>query len=152
LSKGIGLIVIDVVTSRKGNLHNELVDLMDLEASWHMPAEQTTYTIAYRPVREGGIDRIETWPIPLAVGEGLPTMPLSLEAELCVPVDLEAVYTEACQRRRLDEALGINSHLFNFLLLSLIQPVCFPGEDGFHQIAGIDRAGRQRPGELLRCG
>jgi hypothetical protein len=36
----------------------------------------------------------------------LSTVPLSLEAELCVPVDLDASYRDACQRRRVDEVLG----------------------------------------------
>jgi hypothetical protein len=40
------------------------------------------------------------------VGETLPTLPLAVAADLCLPVDLEAAYTEACQRRRFEEALG----------------------------------------------
>jgi hypothetical protein len=109
LSKGIGLIVIDVVTSRKGNLHNEMVDLMDLDNEWHMPSEPNLYCVGYRPLHEQGTDRIETWPMALSIGQLLPTMPLSLGAELCVAVDLEAAYAEACQRRRVEEALA-NSH------------------------------------------
>jgi hypothetical protein len=42
---------------------------------------------------------------PLAVGQALPTVPSSLEAELCVAVDLEAAYLDACRRRRLDEVV-----------------------------------------------
>ena len=48
-----------------------------------------------------GAGQIEVWPEPLAVGQPLPTLPLSLNAELCVPIDLEATYTTACGRRRL---------------------------------------------------
>jgi hypothetical protein len=43
--------------------------------------------------------------MPLQVGQPLPIVPLSLEAEHCLPVDLEVAYTVACQRRRLDEVL-----------------------------------------------
>lgn len=103
LSKGIGLIVLDVVTSRTGNLHNELIDLVGWEPSLKMAAEQSLYGVAYRPLREQGTGRIATWPMVLEIGEPLPTMPLSLHAELCLAVDLEASYQEACQRRRLDE-------------------------------------------------
>jgi hypothetical protein len=106
LSRGIGLIVVDVVTSRQGNLHNVLVDLLGLDAAFQMPTDHSLYSVAYRPIRDGGSERIETWPIALSVGQPLPTLPLSLEAEHCVAVDLEAAYTEACQRRRLDEVLG----------------------------------------------
>ncbi len=105
LSRGVGLVVLDVVTNRQGNLHNELIDMLGLGAAFWLPAEQSLYTVAYRPLNEAGQGRIETWPTALAVGQPLPTVPLSLEAEHCLAVDLEAAYGEACQRRRLDEAL-----------------------------------------------
>jgi hypothetical protein len=106
LSRGIGLIIVDVVTSRHGNLHNEMIDLVGLESAYRMPSEQSLYSVAYRPLRVGGSDRIETWPVELTIGQALPTMPLSLEVELCLAVDLEAAYVEACHRRRLSEALA----------------------------------------------
>lgn len=105
LSRGIGLIVVDAVTNRQGNLHNELIDLLGLDAAFRLAAELALYTVSYRPLSEAGRGRIETWPTALAVGQPLPTMPLSLEAEHCLAVDLEAPYSEACQRRKLDEAL-----------------------------------------------
>jgi hypothetical protein len=106
LSRGIGLIVVDVVTSRQGNLHNELIELLGLDAGFRITAEGDLYSVAYRPLLEAGTGRIETWPKALTVGEPLPTLPLSLEAERCVPVDLEIAYLEACRRRRLDEVSG----------------------------------------------
>ncbi len=41
------------------------------------------------------------WPASLAVGQNLPLLPLALNAEICLPLDLEASYSTACQRRRL---------------------------------------------------
>lgn len=105
LSRGIGLIIIDIVTSRQSNLHNELIELLGLEARFQMPAQQSLYSVAYRPLRIDGVDQIQSWPCAVAVGESLPTLPLSLEAEFCVAVDLEAAYVEACRRRRIEEAL-----------------------------------------------
>jgi hypothetical protein len=109
LSRGVGLIVVDVVTSRRGNLHEELMDLLVVDASFRMPVPAAICCVAYRPLTEAGIGRIETWPVPLAVGQSLPTQPLSLGAEHCVAVDLEEAYALACQRRRVDEALGNGS-------------------------------------------
>ena len=106
LSRGIGLIMVDVVTSRQGNLHNDLIDLLGLEAAFQMAPEQSLYSVAYRPLHVGGDERIETWPTVLSVGQALPTMPLSLAADYCVAVDLEAAYAEARRHRRVDEALG----------------------------------------------
>jgi hypothetical protein len=97
LSQGIALIVVDVVTSRQANLHAEILALLgrtEKDAS-------DLYAVAYRPIVRGKRDLIDIWPEPLAVGGELPMLPLALNAELCVPVDLEATYTVACNRRRL---------------------------------------------------
>ncbi len=106
LSRGVGLVVLDVVTSRQGNLHNELADLLARDAAFRMPATSSLYTVAYRPLRIGEEEKIEAWPTGLAVGQPLPVVPLSLGAEWCVPVDLEAAYRETCRRRRVDEVVA----------------------------------------------
>ena len=59
------------------------------------------YAVAYRPVRTAESGRIEVWPSELAVGRALPVFPLGLDKGLCVPVDIEAAYVEACQRSRI---------------------------------------------------
>jgi hypothetical protein len=105
LSRGVGLVILDVVTSRQGNVHNELADLLALDAAFRMPAVQSLYTVAYRPLRVGDAEKIEVWPTLLVVGQPLPRVPLSLGAEWCVPVELEESYREACRRRRLDEVV-----------------------------------------------
>ncbi|HEY7314656.1 MAG TPA: DUF4058 family protein [Gemmataceae bacterium] len=106
LSRGVGLVILDVVTSRQGNLHNELADLLALDAAFRMPAAQSLYAVAYRPLRTADTEKIETWPTQLAIGQPLPTVPLSLGAEWCVPVELEESYREACRRRRVDEVVA----------------------------------------------
>lgn len=105
LARGVGLVVIDTVTSRRANLHNELVQLLELDASARMQDTESIYAVAYRPLRRQDADVIDTWPMPLAVGQPLPTVPLSLAADFCVAVDLEEAYRDACRRRRVDEAL-----------------------------------------------
>lgn len=106
LSRGIGLVFVDVVTSRQGNLHNELVDLLMLDTALRMTDGSSLYTVAYRPLRAAAEEKIEAWPTKLAIGQPLPSVPLSLGAEWCVPVDLEASYREACRRRRVDDVVG----------------------------------------------
>lgn len=106
LARGVGLVIVDVVTVRLANLHNDLMALLGLEERFRMATEQTLYAVAYRPVRRGEEDQVDAWPMPLQLGRPLPTVPLSLAADLCVPVNLETSYRDACQRRRLDEVLG----------------------------------------------
>jgi len=99
--QGVGLLVVDVVTSRGGNLHNELVQLLDQPAEFQQPASAALYATAYRPVRRSERDWIEVWPAELKIGKALPELPLWIGPDLVVPVNLESTYAAACQRRRL---------------------------------------------------
>ena len=100
LQQGVGLIVIDIVTERRANLHNELVDLMALGAQFHV-ANEGLYAIAYRPIRRTDVERIDVWTAELFLGGTLPLLPLALNRGICVPLDLERTYTDACRRSRL---------------------------------------------------
>jgi hypothetical protein len=101
LAQGVSLIVMDVVTNRHDNLHNEIMRLMEADDDLAFPNEVSLYATAYRPARRGELEQIDLWMRPLALGEPLPTLPLRLTGELFVPVDFEAAYLEACRRRRL---------------------------------------------------
>ncbi len=100
LQQGIGVVVIDIVTSRRVNLHNELVKLLDVGERFRMP-NKATYVVSYRPIRRRKAERISAWTNPLKVGDALPTMPLSVGQRLLLPLDLNASYTEACERKRI---------------------------------------------------
>ena len=101
LSRGIGLVVVDIVTSRLANLHNDVIALLGHAAPFLMEPAGATYAVAYRPSRQPGGDQIEIWPVPLAVGQPLPVLPLALRNAGTVPLDLEGTYSEARRRSRL---------------------------------------------------
>lgn len=101
LYQGISLIIIDIVTHRRANLHNEVLRVMEASEGLHLPPEVSLYAVAYQPLRRDGKDEIHSWRSPLALGQPLPTLPLGLRADLVVPVDFEATYAEACRRKRL---------------------------------------------------
>jgi hypothetical protein len=100
LYQGISVIIVDIVTNRRANLHNEILRVMASADGPQMPAESTLYAVAYRPLRRKA-DEIDIWRTPLALGGTLPTLPLGLRADLAIPVDFEATYVEACTRKRL---------------------------------------------------
>jgi len=100
LYQGIGLIVIDIVTDRHANHHNETMQLMQAGLPTHITAE-AQYAVAYRPIRRQGRDEVDLWRSTFTVGQGLPVLPLVVAADLILPVDLEATYMDACSRRRL---------------------------------------------------
>ncbi len=57
--------------------------------------------VAHQPVQSGIESTVQVWFEPLTLGTSLPTMPLAMRGLGLVPVELEATYTEACQRSRL---------------------------------------------------
>jgi hypothetical protein len=101
LQQGIGLVIVDIVSSRLQNLHDELIHLMDQPEGYEMPGAPALYAVAYRPSRRETGDHIEMWPIPVAIDRPLPVMPLALRGVATVPVDLEATYTMTCQDSRM---------------------------------------------------
>jgi hypothetical protein len=103
LAKGIGLVVIDIVTGRLANLHNWMVKLAKHDAKFEMPGNPPIYTSAYRPVHRNKEDAIDLWMWPLVVGSVLPIVPLALKEFGTVPLNLEATYRESCERSRIPE-------------------------------------------------
>lgn len=101
LQRGIGLVVIDVITGRWFNLHNELTRLLGLDAAFAMADDALLYAVAYRPVRRGEEDQIDTWPEVLKLGTALPVVPLWLRGSSVVPLSLNAAYEDACHRSRI---------------------------------------------------
>src|SRR5438105_12257152 len=49
LQRGIGLIVVDIVTSRRANLHDELIALMGQVETFAVANPTSLYATAYRP-------------------------------------------------------------------------------------------------------
>jgi hypothetical protein len=101
LCQGAGLVVVDIVTTRLANLHNEMMRVLEKPQTFTLPADTSLYAVAYRPMVRGEAEQIDAWPATLSIGAALPVMPLALNAELILPLDLEATYMAARQRRRL---------------------------------------------------
>jgi hypothetical protein len=101
LSQGISVVIIDIVTNRRANLHNETMRLMEAADEWLMPAEWELYAAAYRPVMREERQEIDLWTERCVLSQPLPTMPLRLTGDLFVPVEFEISYQETCRRRRL---------------------------------------------------
>jgi hypothetical protein len=98
LQQGIGLVIVDVVTERTANLHDEL--LVRLQVSDAVAFGADLYAVAYRPIEREGKPHLDIWRETLALGRVLPTVPLWLKGEICLPVELEATYERTCQEQR----------------------------------------------------
>jgi hypothetical protein len=90
LQVGVSVVVVDVVTNRGGNLYTALLEQLSLDAENN--GHDELYAVACRAVPPEEPCRLETWMTPLAVASVLPTLPLWLEEDLSVPLDLERSY------------------------------------------------------------
>ena len=70
LYQGISVIIVDIVTNRRANLHNEILRLMEAADLLQLPPESNLYAVAYRPLRRGQGDEIDVWRIPSGAGPG----------------------------------------------------------------------------------
>ena len=101
LQAGIGLVVVDVVTERLADLHREL--LLRLAAHDCGPDTAIRGT-AYRATERSGSTMLDVWSETLAVGQPLPTLPLWLRGDICLPVALEETYMRTCREQRIQPA------------------------------------------------
>jgi hypothetical protein len=101
LQSGVSVIIIDVVTQRSGNLLAELLQLLQAPLSLPGHGAHDLYATAHRAAASPDGLRLETWAHLLRVNDPLPTLPVWLEADLCLPLDLESAYHAACVARRL---------------------------------------------------
>jgi hypothetical protein len=101
LVQGIGLVVVDIVTSRQFNLHDEMARLLQDGESLLFPGGASLYAAAYRPLPRGEAGYAESWLIPLAVGQALPSVPMALAGGPTLAVDLESAYIETCKKLRI---------------------------------------------------
>jgi len=89
VQQGIGLAMVDIVTERSGNLHDELLARLEVP---NAPLGAPLYATAYRPLQRDSQTLLEVWQHTLAIGQPLPTLPLYLRGGMCLRVPLEDVY------------------------------------------------------------
>lgn len=102
LQQGVGLCVIDAVTDRHANLHEEIVLRLHSEAGDLIDSD--LYAVSYRPVERDGEPNLDIWQESLRVGQALPILPLWLRGKLCIRVDLQATYDRTCLEQRIPVA------------------------------------------------
>lgn len=100
LQIGAGVVVVDVVTDKHFNLHNELIRLGGHPAAALLPADCHLYAAAYVPGFRGESPVVETSGYAFSLGDELPVVPLFVRGFGTIPLELEESYSEACRRTR----------------------------------------------------
>jgi hypothetical protein len=101
LRRGVSVVVIDIVTERTGNLHLEIMQILERAERFLWQSPTQLYAVSYRGVTSPDEPKVEMWPAVLQVGELLPELPLWLEADLSVPLRLEESYRVTCGSLRM---------------------------------------------------
>lgn len=93
LSAGVAVSLVDLVTTRSGDLFAELLAFVGHAG----PGSPPSYAASCRRVRSGGKALLEWTCRPMVIGQPLPRVPLWLSPALAVPLDLEPSYEQACR-------------------------------------------------------
>ncbi len=101
LFQGISVIIVDFVTNRRSNLHDEVIGVMQAPEMLNRDAGCYLYAVAYPPAWRDGKEEIDIWRSRLALGKPLPELPLGVSGDLVIPVDIEMTHEEAWLGRRL---------------------------------------------------
>ena len=94
LHRGIGVVIVDVVTNRLANLHNDLMHAVGGSAA-ALPADTPTYVAGYAPVHRDDRGALDVWCYPAAIGSPVPPVPLALRRGPMLMLELDATYTDA---------------------------------------------------------
>jgi hypothetical protein len=99
VNRGAGLLIVDIVTSRRANLFDAILERMNV------PVEKPVdllYAAAFH-VSEGtrSQSQVRIWQEHLGLEQVLPTLPLYLRVGPMMPVDLQSTYLETCRQLRI---------------------------------------------------
>jgi Protein of unknown function (DUF4058) len=102
LQQGIGVVVVDTVTTRRADLNAAILSLLgDDVAAAALPLSRLS-AASYRAVsREEEPQELQVWPASLSLSQPLPILPLWIAPDLSVPLDLEASYEMTCADLRI---------------------------------------------------
>lgn len=98
LQQGVGLVIVDVVTERHANLHQQLMKRLSISHAW----KTKLYAVAYRPILRDEDTNLDMWPAKVRLGQPLPTLPLWLRGDWCARIDLDKTYERTCQEQRVN--------------------------------------------------
>jgi hypothetical protein len=89
--------VVDLMIVHLFNLYTELLTLLEQTDPSMSLDPPPIYAATCRTRQAGGKTKLDTWALPLVVGEALPPLYLWLTETVVVSLDLEAAYEQTCR-------------------------------------------------------
>lgn len=101
LQERVCVAIVDLVTNKAFNLYAELLELIDRSDPSHGKKKPSAYAVSIRGRKIGPAPVLDLWPHELKLHRKLPILPLWLNEDLMIPLDLETSYEEACRVLRI---------------------------------------------------
>jgi len=102
LQRDVSVSIVDVVTIRQFNLYADLLELIGRTDPMLGAEPPAVYAVTIRGrKRAGKRPLVDTWFHPLVLGQPLPTLPIWLDVDEGVFLDLETSYEETCRVLRI---------------------------------------------------
>jgi hypothetical protein len=101
LQKNICVSIVDLVTVKHFNLYCEVLEVFgQIDPTFH-PHPPSTYAVTCRSRQLATRSRFESWAYPMVVGQRLPLLPIWLDNDHAISLDLEVSYQQTCSVLRL---------------------------------------------------
>jgi hypothetical protein len=98
LQHDVSVMLVDLVTIRQFNLYADLLELIGCSDPALEPEPPPLYAVTLRGrKRIRKRPQLEVWLYPMRVGQALPTLPLLLDVDLGLSLNLETSYEESCR-------------------------------------------------------
>lgn len=101
LQKKICVSIVDLVTVMHFNLYCEVLDLFGQSDPAFAPEAPSNYAVTCRSHALATRSRFESWAYPMVVGKRLPVLPIWLDNDHAIYIDLEVSYQQTCSALRL---------------------------------------------------
>jgi len=101
LQNKICLSIVDLVTVKHFNLYCEVLDLFGQSDPAFTLDPPSTYAVTCRSYALATRSRFESWAYPMVVGQRLPVLPIWLETDQAISIDLDVSYEQTCSALRL---------------------------------------------------
>ena len=101
LQKKICVSIVDLVTVKYFNLYCEVLDVFCQSDPAFTPDRPATYAVTCRSHNLATRSQFESWAYPMDVGKRLPVLPIWLDNDHAISLDLETSYHQTCSVLRL---------------------------------------------------
>ena len=101
LQRKICVSIVDLVTVKRFNLYCEVLEVFCQTDPAFAPDPPSTYAVTCRSHNLATRSRFESWAYPMVVGQPLPVLPIWLDNNHAISLDLEVSYQQTCRALRL---------------------------------------------------